>query len=155
MNPSVNYVLWMMVVMVMSWCRFTDCSECVALVGMLMAGVWVSKWVSEWVSESCSVVSDSETPWAVPARLLCPWNFPGKNTEVDRHSLLQGIFATQGSNLGLPHCGRILYHLSHQGSPVDGGRGEQLCKYRSREHVGTLCTFVSIFSEPKTALKYK
>ena len=28
-----------------------------------------------------------------------------------------GIFPTQGSNLGLPHCGQILYGLSHQGSP--------------------------------------
>ena len=30
------------------------------------------------------------------------------------HSLLQGIFLTQGSNLGFLHCGWILYHLSHQ-----------------------------------------
>ena len=34
------------------------------------------------------------------------------------HSLLQGIFPTQRSNLGLPHCRQILYHLSHQGKPV-------------------------------------
>ena len=34
------------------------------------------------------------------------------------HSLLQGIFLTQRSNLGL-HCRQILYHLSHQGSPYD------------------------------------
>ena len=32
--------------------------------------------------------------------------------------LLQGIFPTQGSNSGLPHCRRILYQLSHQGSPI-------------------------------------
>jgi len=32
-------------------------------------------------------------------------------------SLLQGIFPTQGSNPGLPHCRRILYQLSHKGSP--------------------------------------
>ena len=32
-------------------------------------------------------------------------------------SLLQGIFPTQGSNPGLPHCGQILYQLSHKGSP--------------------------------------
>ena len=32
-------------------------------------------------------------------------------------SLLQGIFPTQGSNPGLPHCKQILFHLSHQGSP--------------------------------------
>ena len=42
---------------------------------------------------------------------------PGKNTGVGFHALLQGIFPTQGSNPGLPHCRWILYHLSHQGSP--------------------------------------
>ena len=31
-------------------------------------------------------------------RLLCPWNSPSKNTGVGYHSLLQGIFLTQGSN---------------------------------------------------------
>ena len=42
---------------------------------------------------------------------------PGKNTGVGCRALLQGIFPTQGSNPGLPHCRQILYHLSHQGSP--------------------------------------
>ena len=42
---------------------------------------------------------------------------PGKNTGVGCHALLQGIFPPQGSNSGLPHCRRILYHLSHQGGP--------------------------------------
>ena len=41
---------------------------------------------------------------------------PGKNPGVGCHALLPGIFPTQGSNPGLPHCRRILYHLSHQGS---------------------------------------
>ena len=36
-----------------------------------------------------------------PARLLCPWSSPGKNTGVGCHALLQGIFPTQGSNLPL------------------------------------------------------
>ena len=44
-----------------------------------------------------------------PARLLCPWDSPGKNAGVGSHSLLQGIFPTQGSNPGLLHCRRILY----------------------------------------------
>ena len=48
-------------------------------------------------------------------KLGCPRTSPGKNTGVGRHSLLQGIFPTQGSNLGLPHCRWVLYHLSHQG----------------------------------------
>ena len=43
------------------------------------------------------------------------WNSPGMNTGVGSHSLLQGIFPTQGSNLGLLHCKQILYCLSHQG----------------------------------------
>ena len=47
------------------------------------------------------------------SRLLCAWNSPGKNTGVGCHSLLQGIFPTQGSNLGFLHCRHILYHLSH------------------------------------------
>ena len=34
------------------------------------------------------------TPWAVPTRLLCPWDFPGKNAGVGCHFLLQGIFLT-------------------------------------------------------------
>ena len=48
--------------------------------------------------------------------LLCPWASPGKNTGVGCHFLRQGIFPTQGSNLGLPHCRQTLYHLSLQGS---------------------------------------
>ena len=39
-------------------------------------------------------------------------DFPGQNTGVGSLSLLQGIFPTQGSNPGLPHCRRILYYLS-------------------------------------------
>ena len=46
------------------------------------------------------------------------WNSPGQNTGVVSLSLLQGIFPTQGSNPGLPHCRRTLYHMSHQGSPT-------------------------------------
>ena len=42
---------------------------------------------------------------------------PGKTTGVGDHALLQGIFPIQVSNPGLPHCRRILYCLSHQGSP--------------------------------------
>ena len=52
-----------------------------------------------------------------PHGLYSPWNSPGQNTGVGRHSLLHGILPTQGLNLGLPHCRWILYQLSHQGSP--------------------------------------
>ena len=57
------------------------------------------------------------TPWTVACtRLLHPWDFLGKSTGVGCHFLHQGIFPTQGSNPGLPHCRQTLYHLSHQGS---------------------------------------
>ena len=52
-----------------------------------------------------------------PHGLHSPWNSPGQNTGVGSLSLLQGIFPTQGSNPGLPHCKWILYQLSHKGSP--------------------------------------
>ena len=48
-----------------------------------------------------------------PAKLLCPWDSLGKNSRVGSHSLLQGIFPNQGSNLSLPHGRQILYHLNH------------------------------------------
>ena len=50
-----------------------------------------------------------------PARLLCPWDSPGNNTGVGCHSLLQGIFLTQGLNPCVLHCRQILHRLSHQG----------------------------------------
>ena len=52
-----------------------------------------------------------------PTKLLCPLNFPSKKPGVGCHFLLQGIFPVQASNMGLPHCRPILYHLNHQGSP--------------------------------------
>ena len=64
-------------------------------------------------SESRSVMSDSLQSHG----LYSPWNSPGQNTGVGSLSLLQGIFPTQGSNSGLPHCGQILNQLSHEGSP--------------------------------------
>ena len=64
---------------------------------------------------SCSIVSNSlQSHELQPARLLCPWDSPVKNTGVGCCTLLQGIFPTQGSNPGLLHCRQILYHLSYQ-----------------------------------------
>ena len=69
--------------------------------------------------ESHSAMSDSFRPHGLgPTRLLCPCDSAGKITGVGSHSFLQGIFPTQGLNPGLLHCGQILYHLSHQGSPT-------------------------------------
>ena len=72
--------------------------------------VWQNSQVPRGRGEShdCRVhaCSDSWRPHGLkPTRLLCPWDFPGKNTGGGCHSLLQGIFPTQGWNL---HCRRIL-----------------------------------------------
>ena len=78
-------------------------------------------------SVNCSVVSDSLQPHELwPARLLCPWDFAGKNTGVGSHSL-PGIFPTQGSNPCLLHCRQILFCLSHQGSPAGLDRSRVIC----------------------------
>ena len=78
---------------------------------------WTNKFIEHCVqlviaSESRSLVSDCLQPQG----LYSPWDSPGQNTGVGSLTLLQGIFPTQGSNLGLPHCRWILYQLSHQGS---------------------------------------
>ena len=65
------------------------------------------------VTKSCLTLV---TPWTVANRFLCPWDFPRKNTGVGSRSLLQGVFLTQGSTLGLLHSRQVLYRLSHQGS---------------------------------------
>ena len=77
-----------------------------------------------------SVMSHSSQPQGLqPARLLCPWDFPGKNTGVGCHFLLQGIFLTQGSSsslLSLLHwqvgeSNGTLLQYSCLENPMDGG----------------------------------
>ena len=65
-------------------------------------------------SESCSVMSDP----LLPHGLYSPWNSLGQNAGLGSLSFLQGIFPTQRSKPGLPHCRRILYQLSHKESPI-------------------------------------
>ena len=68
------------------------------------------------VTESCPTLCD-------PMDFRPPGSFvhgvsPGKSTGVGCRFLLQGIFPTQGWNLGLLHCRQTPYRLSHQGGPV-------------------------------------
>ena len=55
-----------------------------------------------------------------PSRLLCPSDFPGKNTEMGSHILLQRIFSTQGWNLHLLHSGQIFYRWASKEAPKNG-----------------------------------
>ena len=69
-------------------------------------------WTSHKPPESRSIVSDSL--WA--HGLYSPLYSPGQNTE--EYFPFSRDFPTQGSNPGLTHCGKIVYQLSHQGSPI-------------------------------------
>ena len=74
--------------------------------------------VSKSESVSHSVMPDSLRPHGLqPTRLLCPWDFPGKDTGVGSHFFLQRIFLTLGLNPGLLHCRQNLYQLSYQEAP--------------------------------------
>ena len=108
------------------------------IIWVLWPTIWPFLWIKCWVIEdleqkhdmiclmlkiilfccavlSSSVMSDSLQPCSLPGSSV-HGDSPGKNTGVGCHALLQGIFPTQGSNPGLPHCRQVLYHLSHQGS---------------------------------------
>ena len=65
---------------------------------------------------SHSIMLDSLRPHGLqPTRVFCPWDFSVKNTWVDYHLLLQGIFPTQGLNLHLFY----LLHWQADSSPVE------------------------------------
>ena len=69
------------------------------------------------VSQSCLTFCDPMN--GKPLGSSVHGNSPSKNTGVGCHALLQGIFPTQGLNLGLPFCRCILYCLSNRGYTND------------------------------------
>ena len=80
-------------------------------------------------------MSDSLWPHGLqPARLLCPWNSPGRNTGIP---FSRGSSWPQGLNLGLLHCRQSLYHLSHQRSPYANNAAAAAAK--SLQSCPTLC----------------
>ena len=84
---------------------------------------WITEvWETKWSPLCCAVLGTSVEsnfviPWTVACQAPLSMDSPGKNTRVGCHALLQGIFSTQGSNPGLPHCRWILYQLSNEGNP--------------------------------------
>ena len=82
------------------------------------------KWISYEKWKSLSHVPLFATPWIVACQAPLHGDSQGKNTGEGCHALLQGLFPTQGSNPGLPHCRGILHQLSHKGSkPKNTGVG--------------------------------
>ena len=64
---------------------------------------------------SCSVVSNSVTPWTVAHQASLSMGFSRQGSWSGLPFPSQEIFQTQELNLGLPHYRQMLYPLSHQG----------------------------------------
>ena len=80
-------------------------------------------WQHIYLHDGCVLSSYSHVPlfanqWTVAHQAPLFMEFSGKNTGMSRHAPLQGFLPTQRLNLGLLHCRQILYHRSHQGSPL-------------------------------------
>ena len=98
--------------------------------------------VSKW--KSLRHVRLFVIPWTIQSM-----DSSGQNTGVGIFSHLQGIFPTQGSNLGLLHCMWILYHLSHKGSPRMTGEGSLSLLQRifpTRNWTGVSCIACGFFT---------
>ena len=121
------------------WCSFSHPPEC-AVAATQEFSFWCS--ARPLPSQLCSCMEDSLREHKVltilycsclvamscltllrphglqPTRLLCPRDFPCKNTGICYHFLLKGILPTQGSNLCLLHWQATSFPLSHLGSPL-------------------------------------
>ena len=73
-----------------------------------------------------------------PAKLLCLWDFPGKNTGMGCHFLLQGNFLTQGWNLHLLHWQKILFNIEAPGKPQNAST-----------HTAFLHAYIELSCSPK------
>ena len=98
---------------------------------------------------SCSVVSDSLGPHGLwSTRLLCPWDFPGKNSGVDRRHLLKEIFPNQGLNphlLPLLHWQADSLPLSHLGSSLSDISQFKICNNNKKVFYSDKITKPKIF----------
>ena len=107
--------------MTKSFSEIRECllGKCFAILRKLQkSNLLKRRWSNFFVvdqSPSCPTLWQSHR--LQPTRLLYPWDFPGKNTGVGCHFLLQGIFLTQGMNLGLLHWQVDSLPVSHHGNP--------------------------------------
>ena len=104
-----------------------------------------SKLLEVLVAQLCPTVCDP-----MDCRLLYPWNSPDKNTGVSCHSLLWGIFLTQGSNQGLLLCRQSLYCLNHQEIPEN--TFYTYCSFKIIAIIISIARDFSYFSKKKKML---
>ena len=99
-----------------SWCYTSKLCD----LGQLDSPLWASFFlILKWGAGMLGCLVMSNSLWShglQPARLLSPWDSPGKNTGVGWYSVLQGVFLTEGSNSRLVHWQANSLPLSHQGS---------------------------------------
>ena len=94
-------------------------------------------------SVSRSVVPDSLKPHGLlSARVLCPWNSPGKNTGVCCHSLLQGIFLSQGLSMSLLHWQADSVLSEPPGKPLWWVNSSQISVIRAKNTYSLLLLYV-------------
>ena len=92
-----------------------------------------------------SVVSYSVQPHGLqPAVLPCPWDFPGKNTGVGFHCLLQGIVLTQGSHLCLLNWQVGFYHWAMWEGPLQQAASAFLASL----FVSLVCSLTPLLHSP-------
>ena len=92
---------------------YKHCSYCVLVAFTCIISLITIPYCGGLVAQSCPILCDPMDCIPLGSSV---WDFPGKNTGVGCHLLLQGNFVTQGSNWGLLHCRQILYWLNHHGS---------------------------------------
>ena len=70
-------------------------------------------WMGSWLQQAGVLAL-----WRAGAALQ-PWS-TGSVASLAEHGPpgTRGVFPMQGLNPGLPHCGQVLFHLSHQGNPA-------------------------------------
>ena len=96
--------------------------------------------------EVCPALCDLQA-----TRLLCPWDFPGKNTGVGGHLLLQGVFLGQGSNPHLLHWQADSLLLSHLGSRALQTYKEMVLRPKNKEMRHTLQHSWPLINKPDAA----
>ena len=100
--------------------------------------VYWSSYCNKYILSTCyvprsfcvySIAKSCPAPWdhmeLLPIRLLCPWDFSGKNTGVGCHFLLQGDFLTQGLNPHLLLDRSVLYLWATREAPESRFRSVQ------------------------------
>ena len=90
-----------------------------------------------------SVAESSPTPWTVDHQAPLSVGFTRQESWSGLPFLLQGIFSTQGQNLGFPHCSQILYHLSHREASMDWH--SNILQTEFRRVKGTSRLLISVF----------